>query len=275
MHGFNTDSNTAMDQAFKTIRFDVQNQVATLTLDNRSKRNALDAVMREELAQVVASVQNDQSIRALVITGANNHFCAGGDLLGIATAELDSAAWRQRMQKLHDWLRVLMTLDRPVIAAVDGAAAGAGFSLALAADFILVTPRTRFCMSFMKVGLIPDCGAFYTLPRIVGVQRARELMLSARDVDGAEALKLGIAMEMHEPTQLLARAQALADSFVHASPTAVSLVKRALAAPADLATLLDLEASGQALAVGTPEHRIAVSRFLDKQPAPFQWPTLS
>lgn len=262
-----------MNPNFKTLHFDVQNQVATLTLDNPAKRNALDPVMREEMAQVTAAVQRDQSIRALVITGANGHFCSGGDLRSIATAGLDNAGWRQRMAKLHDWLRLLLTLDRPVIAAVDGAAAGAGFSLALAADFILATPRTRFCMSFMKVGLVPDCGAFYTLPRIVGVQRARELMLSARDVDGVEALKLGIAMELHEPEQLLARAQALAASFVHASPTAVSIVKRTLAAPGhDLTTLLELEVSGQALATGTQEHRIAVNRFLDKQAAPFQWP---
>ncbi len=265
-----------MDELFKTIRFDVQDQVGTLTLDNPTKRNALDLVMREEISRVVARVHSDQRIRALIITGANDHFCAGGDLRGIATAALDNAAWRQRMQNLHEWLRLLLTLDRPVIAAVDGAAAGAGFSLALSADFILVTPRTRFCMSFMKVGLVPDCGAFYTLPRIVGVQRARELMLSARDVDGAEALKLGIAMEMHEPAQLLPRAQALASSFVHASPTVVSIVKRALATPGpDLATLLELEASGQALAAGTQEHRVAVGRFLDKQPAPFQWPARS
>jgi 2-(1,2-epoxy-1,2-dihydrophenyl)acetyl-CoA isomerase len=265
-----------MESAFKTLRFVVQNQVATLTLDNAAKRNALDPVMRDELAQVITSVRGDPGIRALILTGANGHFCAGGDLSNIATAGLDGAGWRQRMQNLHEWFRTLLTLDRPVIAAVDGAAAGAGFSLALTADFILATPRARFCMSFMKVGLIPDCAAFYTLPRVVGVQRARELMLSARDVDGAEALKLGIAMELHEPAQLLARAQALAASFVHASPTAVSLVKRALAAPGDdLATLLDLEASGQAIAAGTQEHRIAVNRFLDKQAPLFQWPVNS
>ena len=262
-----------MQTPFKTLRFEVANQVATLTLDNLAKRNALDLVMRDELAQVLASVRGDRDIRVLILTGANGHFCAGGDLKNIAAATLDNAGWRQRIQNVHEWLHVLLTLDRPVIAAVDGAAAGAGFSLALAADFILATPRARFCMSFIKVGLIPDCAAFYTLPRVVGVQRARELMLSARDVDGAEALKLGIAMELHEPAQLMARAQALAASLVHASPTAVSLVKRALAAPGhDLATLLDMEASGQALAAGTQEHRIAVNRFLDKQAPPFQWP---
>jgi 2-(1,2-epoxy-1,2-dihydrophenyl)acetyl-CoA isomerase len=262
-----------MSQPFQTIRFEVREQVATLTLDNPAKRNALDPAMREEIAQVVATVRRDRDIRALVITGANGHFCSGGDLRNIATVSLDNQGWRNRLQDLHEWLQDLLTLDRPVIAAVDGAAYGAGFSLALVADFVLATPRARFCMSFMRVGLVPDCGAFYTLPRIVGVQRARELMLSARDIDAAEALQLGIAMELHAPEQLLPRAQALAASFVNASPMAVSLVKRTLADwGADLPALLEQEANAQALAMGTPDHRTAVNRFVNKEPALFQWP---
>ena len=260
-------------QSFKAIRFELVNQVATLTLSNPSKRNAFDLVMREEMAAVLGAVRRDQSIRALILTGDGEHFCSGGDLKNIASAGLDNAGWRNRMQNLHSWLPDLLTLDRPIIAAVDGSAAGAGFSLALAADFILATPRAKFSMSFIKVGFIPDCGALYTLPRVVGTQRARELMLSGRDVDGAEALKLGVAMELHEPAELMPRARAMAASFVHASPTAVSLIKRALAAPShDLSNLLELEANGQAVAAGTEEHRIAVNRFLTKEPSPFQWP---
>ena len=262
-----------MTTSFQTIRFDVQNQVATLTLDNPTKRNALDSTMREEIAQVVAAVRRNREIRALVITGANGYFCSGGDLRNIATAGLDNDGWRNRLQDLHEWLQNLLTLDRPVIAAVDGAAYGAGFSLALVADFVLATPRARFCMSFMRVGLVPDCGAFYTLPRIVGVQRAKELMLSARDIDGAEALQLGIAMELHAPEQLLPRAQALAASFVNASPMAVSLIKRTLAGwGANLPALLEQEANAQALAMGTVDHQTAVNRFINKEPALFQWP---
>lgn len=258
---------------FERIRFAVRDQVATLTLHNPERRNAFDPAMREEMRQVVAHLRAEPGIRALVLTGAGDHFCAGGDLRNIASAGLDNAGWRARLQSLHDWLKELITLDRPVIAAVDGAAYGAGFSLALLADFVIATPRARFCMSFMRVGLVPDCAAFYTLPRIVGVQRARELMLSAREVDAAEALRLGIAMELQPPEQLQARAQALAASFVQASPMAVSLVKRILAAPGhDLSTLLEMEADAQALATGTEAHRVAVQRFLDKQPALFQWP---
>lgn len=261
--------------SFETIHFTVDQQVATLTLDSPSNRNALSGKMREELAQVLAAVRADRSIRALIFTGANGHFCAGGDIRAMReNAGMDATGWRNRMQDLHVWLEDLLTLDRPVIAAVDGAAAGAGFSFALASDFVLATPRAKFCMSFMKIGLIPDCGAFLTLPRVVGLQRAKELMLSARDVSAQEALQLGIVMELHEPDQLLVRARALAASFVHASPAAVSLVKRTLAnAPgSSLAQLLEQEATGQAVAAGAPEHKAAVQRFLDKQPLAYQWP---
>ena len=257
----------------QTISYEVREQVATLTLDHPATRNALSPPMREEVAEVVRSIKQDGDIRALVITGAGGHFCSGGDLRNIATVGLDNQGWRDRMHSLHDWLQDLITLDRPVIAAVDGAAYGAGLGLALAADFLIATPRARFCVSFLKIGLVPDFGVFYTLPRIVGPQRAKELMLSAREVGAEEALRLGIAMELQPPEQLLARAQAMAASFVQASPMAVSLIKRTVAAGGDLATQLEHEANAQALAMGTQAHREAVQGFLDKQPAKFQWPT--
>ena len=257
------------------LTVEIADGVATLTMSRPDARNALSAEMKDAFEAAIPRIAKDPAVRAVVLTGAGGAFCAGGDLRGMLAVrdQMDVQGWRQRMTSLHPWVRALIELDKPLIAAVDGAAYGAGFSLALVADFVIASPRARFCMSFMKVGLVPDCGAFYTLPRIVGVQRARELMLSARDVEGAEALQLGIAMELHEPDQLQARAQALAASFVHASPAAVSVIKRALAAPGhDLATLLELEAGGQAIAAGTQEHRTAVQRFLDKQPPLFQWP---
>ena len=257
---------------FTTLRCERRGGTAVLTLDTPANRNAFTAALRDELAQAIAHVRDDAAVRALVLTGANGQFCSGGDLRGIADAKLDNAGWRARMQSTQRWFSDLILLDKPVIAAVDGAAYGAGFSLALAADFVLASPRARFCMSFLKLGLVPDCGAFYTLARVVGAQRARELMLSAREVGAIEARDLGIAMELHGPERLLPRALALADSFAGASPLAVSLIKRATGDAGALAALLDAEANAQALAFGTVEHREAVTRFLDKQPLPFQWP---
>jgi 2-(1,2-epoxy-1,2-dihydrophenyl)acetyl-CoA isomerase len=258
----------------QTILYEQNAGVATITLNRPAAKNALDLVMRDELAQVVAGLRRNDEVRALVLTGAGGAFCAGGDLRSIAQAPADVAAWRSRMQDSHAWFSQLLTLDKPVVAAVDGPAYGAGFGLALAADFVIASPRARFCLSFMRVGLVPDYATFYTLPRVVGVQRAKELMLSAREVGADEAKQLGIAMEIVPAEGLLARAQALAASFNGASPLAVSLVKRACsAAPgADLATMLAIEADAQALAASTQAHRDAVARFLDKQPPAFQWP---
>lgn len=254
------------------LDYAVVDQVATLTLNDPSTRNALGMSMRELIGEAVHTIEKDRSIRAVVIAGANGHFCSGGDLRNIASAGLDNQGWRERLQNLHHWLQALLTLDRPVIAAVDGAAFGAGFGLALAADYVIGTPRTRLCVSFLRVGLVPDCGLFYTLPRIVGTQRAKELMLSAREVGADEALRLGLLAELQPPEQLMARAQAVAASFVHASPAAVSMIKRAMATSDDLATRLEFEANAQALAMGTQQHRDAVGDFLEKRPARFQWP---
>ncbi len=255
------------------LQLSTQNRVATITLDNRAKRNALEPALREELAEAIAWVRDDGEIRALILTGAGEHFSSGGDLKNIAGAGLDGEGWRLRMQHAHRWVHDLVTLEKPVIAAIDGVAYGAGFSLALAADFILATPRARFCMSFMRVGFVPDLGAFYTLPRVVGPQRARELMLSGRELDGEEALRLGIAMELLPPEQLMDRARAIAQSMTHASAAVVSMVKRTLAVGGpELATLLEMESNAQAVAAGTPAHKEAVQRFLDKRPPAFQWP---
>lgn len=123
------------------LHFDVTDQVATLTLDSPHNRNALGADMRVALSEAVHTVRHDRSIRALVITGAGGQFCSGGDLRNMAEVKLDSQGWRERMHDLQHIVRDLITLDRPVIAAVDGAAYGAGFGLALTADFVIATPR--------------------------------------------------------------------------------------------------------------------------------------
>lgn len=256
------------------VTYELHGSTALITLNSPATRNAFTPAIRDGLAAAIAQAKADDSARAVVITGTGGCFCAGGDLRGMVAARpgMDGAAWRGRMHQTQRWVADLITLDKPVIAAVDGAAFGAGFSIALAADFVLATPAARFCMVFMRIGLVPDCGAFYLLPRVVGAQRAKELMLSAREVGAQEAKDLGIAMELQAADRLLPRALALAASFEHASPLAVSLVKRALGQFGELTTVLDSEANAQALAFDTPQHEDAVQRFLDKQPAKFQWP---
>jgi 2-(1,2-epoxy-1,2-dihydrophenyl)acetyl-CoA isomerase len=257
-----------------SVLYERRGSTAIVTLNSPATRNAFTPEIREGIADSISKAKADDEVRAVVITGAGGCFCAGGDLRGMVAARpaMDGAKWRSRMHGTQRWMAELITLDKPVIAAVDGPAFGAGFSVALAADFVLATPAARFCMVFMRIGLVPDCGAFYLLPRVVGAQRAKELMLSAREVNAQEARELGIAMEIQEADKLLPRALALADSFATASPLAVSLVKRAMGDPGALAAVLDGEANAQALAFDSKHHVEAVQRFLEKQPAAFQWP---
>jgi 2-(1,2-epoxy-1,2-dihydrophenyl)acetyl-CoA isomerase len=257
----------------RSVLFQISEGVAELTLNHPERRNALDPAMRAQLAEAVVAIRRDRSVRAVILTGSQGHFCAGGDLRALAGADLDNEGWLQRFQDMNDWVRDLISLDRPVVAAVDGMATGAGLSLALTADLVLATPRARFSASFLRVGLVPDCGCLYTLPRVVGVQRAKELMLSARELGAEEAQRLGIVMEIVAADALLARARAIARSFVRASSAAVSMIKRNLAPQGgELAALLDAEAQAQAMAMGTRDHRAAVNCLLEKQAPPFNWP---
>ncbi len=259
----------------KTLDYRLDDGVATLTLDRPEAKNALDPTMADELGECLAAIRADESVRVLVLAGAGGAFCAGGDVK--AMGQGGPRTPEQRRAGMARYTRIcteLMALDRPVIAAVDGVAYGAGFSLALMCDIVLLSERARLCMVFQRIGLVPDMGAFYTLPRVVGLQRAKELIFSAREIDAAEALRLGLAMEVVPAEALAARAQAIARSFAGASPVAMSIAKRALQASlgSDLQTLLEIESSGQALASNSDYAKEAVRRFAAREPAQFRWP---
>ncbi len=258
-----------------TVRYRVQDHVATLTLNRPARRNAMDLVMRTAFAQAVEAALDDDAVRVIVLTGNGGHFCAGGDLSGMSAGQIpDAAAGRQRMRRAQHAVERLARSDKPVIAAVDGVAYGGGFGLALLADLILATPAARFCMSFLRVGLVPDCGAMYTLPRLIGLQRAKALMLSARELDAATALDWGLVLELVPATGLAARAQALATALAGASRTAVALTKTGLdqSLSSTLPVMLEYEAAAQGVAFASDGHRDAVERFLARAPARFQWP---
>ena len=259
----------------KTLDYRLDDGVATLTLHRPEAKNALDPTMADELGECLAAIRADESVRVLVLAGAGGAFCAGGDVK--AMGQGGPRTPEQRRAGMARYTRIcteLMALDRPVIAAVDGVAYGAGFSLALMCDIVLLSERARLCMVFQRIGLVPDMGAFYTLPRVVGLQRAKELIFSAREIDAAEALRLGLAMEVLPAEALAARAQVIARSFAGASPVAMSIAKRALQASlgSDLQTLLEIESSGQALASNSDYAKEAVRRFAAREPAQFRWP---
>lgn len=245
-----------------------------ITLNRPERRNAFDLEVRQSLAEAVLEARDDDTVKAVVITGSQGVFCAGGDLKSLSEAKRPIYKDRDRIRRLHTWFHELVNLEKPVIAAVDGPAFGAGFNLALACDFILGTPAARFCAVFGRIGLVPDLGGFFLLPRIVGLQRAKELVFSAREVHADEALSLGILYQIVQREALLDQALELAARFHSASTEALGMSKNILnrSFNLDQNTLAELESHAQALALHTRYHDDAVARFLDKQPLAFSWP---
>lgn len=243
-----------------------------IRINRPERRNAFDLEVRAGLAQAIFQAKDDDSVRAVVITGTDGVFCAGGDLKALSEAKRPVFKDRDRIRRLHTWFRELIHLEKPVIAAVDGPAFGAGFNLALACDFVLATPRARFCAVFGRIGLVPDLGGFFLLPRIVGLQRAKDLVFSAREMDVDEAKRLGIVMQVVTGELLERTALELAARYHDASTEALGIAKNILnrSFELDYETLAEMEANAQALSLHTQYHDEAVANFLDKRPLKFR-----
>ena len=255
----------------------VDRGVGTITLNRPEARNALSQEMRPQLAAAIAQMRDDAQVHAVILTGAGGAFCSGGDVAQMLDASRQGLAFRDGMRSLHRWFPELVNLEKPVIAAVDGPAFGAGLGLALAADFVLATRRARFCAVFGRIGLVPDLGVMHLLPRIVGLQRAKELIFTARSVDAEEARQLGIAYGVVDDAAALQQAaQALAQRFAHASTAAIGLAKNVLNQAFELPahTLAELESHAQTLCRSSAYHQEAVQRFRDKLPLRFDWEKL-
>jgi 2-(1,2-epoxy-1,2-dihydrophenyl)acetyl-CoA isomerase len=244
-----------------------------VTLNRPERRNAFDLEVRKAIAEAVFTARDTADVKAVVLTGSGGCFCAGGDLKSLSEEERPIHADRERIRRLHPWFRELVNLEKPVIAAVEGPAFGAGFNLALACDFILGAPSARFCAVFARIGLVPDLGGFFLLPRIIGLQRAKELVFSAREVGAEEALRIGILYAIQPAEKLLEEALALAARFEQASTEALGMAKNVLnrSFNLDQDTLAELESYAQALARHTEYHKDAVARFLAKKPLAFRW----
>lgn len=265
---------------YQTIQFKIEDAVATLTLDRPEARNALSLQMRAELDDVLPQLRREagKGIKALILTGASGHFCAGGDVKAqyarASSGDIGTPMeGRARLREAHPRLIELANLEMPVIVAVDGAAAGAGFSLALVGDFILASERAYFVQSFGRLGLVPDWNSLYLLPRLIGLQKAKELIFTARRLPAREAMALGIVHSVHEPKALMAAAQRMARKLTRASPAAIALSKNILnqSLQLDNRAVLEMEAMAQTIARDSDFHREAVRRFAAHEPALFDW----
>lgn len=252
----------------------VQDGIGTITLNRAEARNALSQDMRPALAAAIAQMRDDAQVHAVILTGAGGAFCSGGDISSMLDPQRTGLAFRTGMRQLHQWFPELVNLEKPVIAAVDGPAFGAGLSLALAADFILATRRAKFCAVFGRIGLVPDLGALHLLPRIVGLQKAKELVFTARTVEAEEARQLGIVHNIVDDAAALTQAaQTLAQRFGQASTAAIGMAKTIMnqSFESDARTIAELESYAQSMCRGSAYHQDAVQRFKAKEPLRFDW----
>lgn len=262
--------------AFKCARLEIaDNGVATFTMARPEALNALSIDLRNDFRRMVDFVDGNEAVKALVLTGEGRAFCAGGDVKNM-TNRLDKGPGpaRQGILDVHIWLERLLNIDCPVIAAVNGLAFGGGFSIALMADLVFAAPNARFCAVFARIGLMPDMGLAYTLPRAVGSSLAKDLMFTGRSITADEAKAMGIVHTVvEEDRDVLATAQAYAAKLAQGPKTAVALTKRLVnkTFQASYGDIAAAEADGQTLLFGSAFSKESIRRFLDKEPALFNW----
>jgi 2-(1,2-epoxy-1,2-dihydrophenyl)acetyl-CoA isomerase len=247
--------------------------VLTLTLNRPQRLNALDAALIEALSAGINRAGADPECRAVLITGAGRGFCAGADLANRAFAPGQARPdLGQALEKgLNPIIRSIRNVPKPVVCAVNGPAAGAGANIALACDIVLAAKSAQFLQAFARIGLIPDAGGTFILPRLVGDARARALMMLAEPIGAEQAEAAGMIYRAVDDEDLMGEARIIAERLAAGATHALGLVKRALAASPtnSLDAQLDLERDLQREAGASDEYVEGVRAFLDKRPANF------
>ncbi len=253
---------------YQTIIIEKKAGIGKITLNLPEKLNPLDLVMREELKEVFLNLQWDKDVKVIVLTGSGRAFCAGGDISTMI--DISAPAGRDRLKNVQKLVRLMVELEKPVIASVNGPAIGAGFNIALACDMIIASEKAKFSQPFVKIGLIPDMGGLFFLPYRIGFHRAKELMLTGRTLDAKEAHDMGLLNKLVPHESLEKETMALATSLVKGPSRSYAMIKSAFnCLPADLNTLLEIEANMQAVSFTTQDHKEGVRAFLEKRPANF------
>ena len=255
---------------YETLLYDVAEGVATLTLNRPDALNAVNDGLDRDLKDALKSAERDPEVRALVLTGAGRAFCSGQDLrdrAGLTTSLGESL--RNRYNVLVGRMR---GMEKPIVASVNGVAAGAGMGLALACDMVLASDRAQFIMAFTRIGLIPDSGSTYFLPRLVGYPKAFELMALAEPLGAQDAQALGIVNRVYAPEELEGATREIALRLARSPTRAIGLMKRALnrSLETGLGDALEYEAYMQELAGRTEDFKEGVAAFVEKRQAAFR-----
>jgi 2-(1,2-epoxy-1,2-dihydrophenyl)acetyl-CoA isomerase len=255
------------------IERSTKKRVATITLNRPEKLNAFAGSMREELLDAIRAAESDDDVRVVVITGAGRAFCAGGDVEYMSGLQRDGNV--DAFHKLLDAGAAIVTaitsMSKPVIASINGVAAGAGCNLALACDLRIAADSAKLAQTFVRIGMHPDWGGTWLLPRIVGPSRAAELLMTARMVDAAEALRIGMVDRVVAADQLAAETSSLAQSIADGPPLAIAAIKHALGASRtnSLAEQLEVERRHQTAAFKSSDAAEGMAAFFEKRAPSF------
>lgn len=252
------------------LRVDAGDAIATFTLDRPDALNSLTVPLKDELIKAFRGVAKDPAIRVVILTGAGRAFCAGQDLR--ERLEPDAAPLATEIRERFNPLIVAMRrLEKPIIGAINGIAAGAGASIAFACDIRIAAEGASFLLAFGKVGLVPDSGATWFLPRLVGPAKATELAMTGDPLTAADAERFGLVAKVVPPEALLDEARALATRLAASAPRALGLTKRALshAEESTLDETLEYEAWLQGIAGATADHTEGLAAFVEKRPPRF------
>lgn len=252
-----------------------ENGLLTVTLNRPERRNAMTPDMTAALCSVLAAASEDSAIRAVLLTGAGGHFCVGGDVKAMNAgqgADLSSGERIHRLRERMSAAQMLHTMAKPTVAAVEGSAAGAGLSLAMACDFRIGARDAKLTTAFANVALAGDYGGSFFLSRIVGPAKARELYLLSPLLSGSEAEAIGLLSRAVDAAEVMAQARELAARLAAGPTRTLGLMKQNLnlaAATAGLSECLDQEARNHILSAETGDHREAAAAFVEKRPAQF------
>ncbi len=255
--------------AYQFIAFEVSSGIAAITLNRPDVYNALNDEITFELQDALKACAKDAAVRVVVLTGAGKAFCSGQDLksgAGQKRSFLDSLH-----RRYNPIIRAMRTLPKPILCRLNGVAAGAGCSLALACDMIIASEDSTLIEVFINIGLVPDSGSSYFLPRLVGMSKAFELCAMGKKVKAAEALQLGLVSRVVPADKLDEAVKEYTDYFAQAPTKAIGIIKKMLnkSATSDLDQMLEYEAYCQETAGSTDDHQEGVKAFLEKRKPEF------
>lgn len=255
-----------MAYEYTTLLVTVRDRVATLRMNRPDTRNAFEHALREDLIDCLRRLAEDEQVRVIVLTGSGTAFSAGGDLREIGTG-MNLTQAEAYMEDVTRLIPILWHLNKPVIAAVNGAAYGAGFSVALACDLVIASEEATFSLAFVKVALVPDLCATYFLPRLIGLQRTKEWVFTGNTLPARELLKLGVVNDVVPAEKLEKHVSELASRIALGPPLALASAKKLLnrSFHLDFSEALRAENEAQARCLASEDHREGVTAFYEKR----------